>query len=986
MLSSLGSDDSSNQFEEVESCSELSDVDLERPSTSKKKTLHSVMPLSVGVEFASYAELEQSVLAYEKKNFCIFYKRDCSTIDQCRKRGISRLLNADLKYYRLRYSCIHGGKNFKSLTRGIRKSSTFQKQCPAMMFFICSSDGKKLVLRKMVDKHNHICSKKLYDFLPRVRAMTANEKSQVKNLLALGANKKLIAQKAFSKSKKQILLKDLSNVMSRKSGQNNLKNTIEKLEKEFGAECHVLEENREMKGLFFATTEMKQSMLAYPEFVGIDGTFKLLDIRAPVYLMVVEDSEGNTEIVAVCILMNEDAESMIWFLRTFKEVHPSWSSTKCIMADKDLLERRIIKEEFPSANVLICIFHAQRTFNREVSCEKLPITPEQRDTAKDLFRKMLYSSTETEYMRYYEESKKLPSAILNYFNKNWHDIRNEWTLSINFMQSTFLNTTNNRIESLNAKIKSVVKLYSTLEEFIGSFFALVACLNSERDFKAAYTYQKSLVIPYEKNSAEWSYCQYLTRYAFDFVSAELKCYRRGKLTYTERDDDHFEFRLAGSTIIASEKSCECPSFMSMALPCRLLSIHYRSLHYVQLLLKVFFIFLFFSSSHVFVVKNLSGCDLYDPSICSRRWTREYFCNTQRVFSDETIDDENIPSVTVSSKLSKRYVSTENQRYRIMRDITSELNKLGSEVTGNIFLGRVKLLEKIRKAWSENREFQSSPISMEEVSGFSTSTPVSSSLPCDFNFDDGFNLGSSKDLLFHEIDVNQNTVKGRNDDDNVSGVEYDRTGSVENENSSLSAMDPNGNACLVGVNRNRSERNRDLENLTVPCALKRRGRPKGSEKTVIGLRKKRRVPAGIKQRPFFKLSINERALVILKWVVDDKIAYSAVYHGKHIQEESVESNPDAVCDSIIDDDINILSMKKYFSGDAWRVVEQILECKRKNDVFLCAVCAVDLDTTIDESSSNCKFSIRCDYCVLWYHVGCVGLKKPPKSKLWKCNRC
>lgn len=76
------------------------------------------------------------------------------------------------------------------------------------------------------------------------------------------------------------------------------------------AECHVYEEENTFKGLFFATANMKRSMVAFPEILGIDATFKLLNIRAPVYLMIVEDSEGSTEIVGVSILISEDAESV----------------------------------------------------------------------------------------------------------------------------------------------------------------------------------------------------------------------------------------------------------------------------------------------------------------------------------------------------------------------------------------------------------------------------------------------------------------------------------------------------------------------------------------------------------------------------------------------------------------------------------------------------------------------------------------------------
>lgn len=62
---------------------------------------------------------------------------------------------------------------------------------------------------------------------------------------------------------------------------------------------------------------MMETFCAYPELVCLDATYKLLDLRLPVYLMLVEDSNGQSEIVAVCILVSEDIESMKWMLEVF---------------------------------------------------------------------------------------------------------------------------------------------------------------------------------------------------------------------------------------------------------------------------------------------------------------------------------------------------------------------------------------------------------------------------------------------------------------------------------------------------------------------------------------------------------------------------------------------------------------------------------------------------------------------------------------------
>lgn len=77
-------------------------------------------------------------------------------------------------------------------------------------------------------------------------------------------------------------------------------------------------------------------MDAYPEFIGIDATYKLLDLRTPVYVIHNEDSNEATDVVCVAILVTEDEASLKWLLEKFKQLNPMWIKTKCIMADKDL--------------------------------------------------------------------------------------------------------------------------------------------------------------------------------------------------------------------------------------------------------------------------------------------------------------------------------------------------------------------------------------------------------------------------------------------------------------------------------------------------------------------------------------------------------------------------------------------------------------------------------------------------------------------------
>ena len=107
-----------------------------------------------------------------------------------------------------------------------------------------------------------------------------------------------------------------------------------------------------------------------------------------------------------------------------------------------------------------------------------------------------------------------PATVLQYF---WHPIKAQWTMGMKYVTGNFLNSTNNRLECINGKLKSVISRYSSLEEFVDKFFLILRVLRSERDHKAALVAQKVPVVFHSKCDAALSYMQHLTPYAFKFV-------------------------------------------------------------------------------------------------------------------------------------------------------------------------------------------------------------------------------------------------------------------------------------------------------------------------------------------------------------------------------------------------------------------------------------------------------------------------------------
>ena len=56
-------------------------------------------------------------------------------------------------------------------------------------------------------------------------------------------------------------------------------------------------------------------------------------------------------------------------------------------------------------------------------------------------------------------------SVLDYFDANWHSIRNQWVNGLKNDKLIIQNHTNNHLECINQKLKSVITKYSNLNQF-----------------------------------------------------------------------------------------------------------------------------------------------------------------------------------------------------------------------------------------------------------------------------------------------------------------------------------------------------------------------------------------------------------------------------------------------------------------------------------------------------------------------------------------
>ena len=81
-------------------------------------TFRMAFSFSVGQLFGDYSTLQKEVKHFETSNFV---KSDCRKISASAARCPDKTFNEGILYSQLKYSCCHGGKAYKSRSRGDRR-------------------------------------------------------------------------------------------------------------------------------------------------------------------------------------------------------------------------------------------------------------------------------------------------------------------------------------------------------------------------------------------------------------------------------------------------------------------------------------------------------------------------------------------------------------------------------------------------------------------------------------------------------------------------------------------------------------------------------------------------------------------------------------------------------------------------------------------------------------------------------------------------
>ncbi|XP_052126010.1 zinc finger SWIM domain-containing protein 3-like isoform X2 [Frankliniella occidentalis] len=569
------------------------------------------------------------------------------------------LIDEKLKYLYVTLTCKCGGR--KRVGKGVGdrpNQSSWKIYCPGFIKFKYDGNVKKLIVDTLNLNHIHPTTPEVKAAFPESRRLTGKDAEAVQKLLKLKVKPTLIRMLLADESSKKLTARDISNLrasmkkaeMGGLTEEEKLLDTLQQLaDRDPTSTIHLgQDDKRLLEFLFFQTSSMKNTLRKYPTLVIVDTTYKVNKNQMPVVVFMAMDGQGSGRVVGYAFVHNELKTTLHKVLDCLKASmgEETTDKIKVFVVDKDYSEIGAIKEVFPNARIQLCDFHVSKLFTKKASGHS--------EEVLSILTKLRYAEDDGTFQALVVElEEECDPELFTYFNDNWLKIPEAWCTKDR--QDCLGNTTSNRLENHNGKIKMVLNHENSLYECIKGLLDLHQTKEDDVMFRDT---MESIKYQYKIGNTDPNVQQILSD--FHKLPAELMIQQLDLSTKVQEET----LKEYGT----STGSCNCPFKMSYRLPCR----------------------------HMIHLRQEKGDPPYHTSEIEDMWLQK----------EVEVDDNTaqLSSSIVAHRMPARIVPTDTQgRFQMALVIARKLCNVLGESGRDQYAQRLQVLKDLLAVWSSGKE-------------------------------------------------------------------------------------------------------------------------------------------------------------------------------------------------------------------------------------------------------------------------------------------
>ena len=229
----------------------------------------------------------------------------------------------------------------------------------------------------------------------------------------------------------------------------------------------------------------------------------------------------------------------------------------------------------------------------------LDVPKDSRDEVSQLIRTIVHAKSEAEYERMRQELLDVTNqAFKQYFLNNWDSCREKWVTYLRDENVHFANTTNNRLECHNHKLKDVTTRSMSISEMFESVLLFCRSNASEYDHKSFVEELLSIASADDCIPGVLEVTSSCTAYSARLIIEQLKLSQQTQYKIeprSEGDDYTVAYSDHEHHVSLLRHHCSCSFSKVMGLPCR----------------------------HLFAVRASQNLPVFELALVAERWRKDY---------------------------------------------------------------------------------------------------------------------------------------------------------------------------------------------------------------------------------------------------------------------------------------------------------------------------------------------------------------------------
>ncbi|GFR25027.1 MULE domain-containing protein [Trichonephila clavata] len=306
---------------------------------------------------------------------------------------------------------------------------------------------------------------------------------------------------------------------------------------------------------------------------------------------------------------------------------------------------------------MISFYHSMNALKKDLSDLGSEITEQDMSKTLNIFEQMVFANDECSYLENFKKMKQMPTSVVSYFRKVWHQKKSCWTWGHQLNSKMFLKSFHYALTHTRKEIRPVVNILNTVEEVIEKLCNFLKTSRTDKFEKFTSTFETESL--YWEQILYQKYSKFVTCYALKLIFEQFTMLSNVKNIQKLSCNKY----MCASEDMVTTTACSCNFFRLLSLPC----------------------------SHIFAVRKHLYLPLFCEDLCSNRWI---IANYQNIYLD-------LQKAFVLEIKIEEHKKVESARYCKYFKLCAELWPLIVNCTDSVSQERLQTLKNLFVAWKSS---------------------------------------------------------------------------------------------------------------------------------------------------------------------------------------------------------------------------------------------------------------------------------------------